>query len=197
MGAVLGRLWQRIRGWGGALGGASGKGVDAADAAVQGARRPAALAIRTLVGLVGFIVVIEALGALVALAAAEGACSPGLSLLSNLDDCAWPLVWAYTVPLAVVIALTVPSALLGVPGLRGARAIFLNVPFAVVTMLGLGMLVGNLGPLGALLQHEDAGGFFIAAVLLAVGVPFVVALMWRLRKLGRAANEKNAGTPDA
>ena len=179
------------------MGVASDKGVEAADAAVRRTRRPAALAVRTVLGVVGFIVLIETVGAFAALAVGGGACSPALSLIPDLGDCAWTLVWAYTGALGVIIALTVPSALLGVPGWRGARAIVLSVPFAVVTVLGLGLLVSNLGPLGAMLSHEDAGGFFLAAVLLAGGVPFVVGLTWRLRKLGRAAREKAAASPEA
>ena len=195
MKSVLGRLWRSVRGWGGALGGVSGEGVGAADATVRRTRRPAAIAVRTLLGFVGFIALIETVGAFIALAAAGGACSPSLSLISDIEDCAWVLVWAYTAALGVIIALAVPSALLGVPGLQGARAILLSVPFTAVTMLGLGLLVSNLGPLGALLSHEDAGGFFLASVLLATGVPFVVALTWRLRKLGKAARGKTAGSP--
>lgn len=193
----LGRLGRSIRGWGGALRGASDRGVDLADGAVQRTRRPVANAGRTLLGFVGFIALIETVGALIALVVGGGACSPALSLVPDIDDCAWTLVWAYTAGLGVIIALTVPSALLGIPGWQGARALFLNVPFTAVTVLGLGLLVSNLGPLGAMLSHADAGGFFLAAVLLAMGVPFVVGLTWRLRKLGKAAREKTAGSPGA
>ena len=182
---------------GGVLGVASDRGVDLADGAVRRTRRPVALAVRTVLGVVGFIVLIETVGAFAALAVGGDTCSPALSFIPDIDGCAWTLVWAYTGALGVIIALTVPSALLGVPGLRGARAIVLNVPFTVVTVLGLGLLVSNLGPLGAMLLHEDAGGFFLAAVLLAAGVPFVVGLTWRLRKLGRAAREKTAASPEA
>ena len=75
--------------------------------------------------------------------------------------------------------LALPGAALGIKGRRGAIDLLLNVPFLMLTAAGLGLLIPNLGPLLALLKHEDAINFTLAVIFLAIGLPVAIVLTWR------------------
>ncbi len=172
-----GGIRRNIRNLRNAVEGIPDKGVEAANVAVEKSRRPAALIGRWSMGVVGGIALVLAAYLLFSIYAGDGLCT-GAKEWSESVACEAG-TWGLLLLSAAVAALTLPGAILGIKGRKGLYALLLNTPFLVITVVGLGLLLANTGPLGALLQHNDAGWFILAVVTLAVGLPVAVKLTWR------------------
>ena len=153
------------------------KGVEATNVAVEKSRRPAALIGRWVLGILGGIALVLAAYLLFSIYAGDGLCTEAEEWTDSVACEAG--TWGLLLLSSAIAALTLPGAILGIKGRKGLYALLLNTPFLVITVAGLGLLLANTGPLGALLQHNDAGWFILAVVTLAVGLPVAVKLTWR------------------
>ena len=180
---------QSRRNWRGILESAPARGVDAANIAVERSRRPAALVGRSALGVIGAIALAGAVVLLYILTSDESTCANSDTWTETLGCQA--SVWGLLLLSGLVAAIALPGAALGIKGRRGLTALVINAPFLLLCVAGLGLLFGNLGPLGALLQHQDAGGFVLAVVLLALGLPVVAVLTLRQIRYARALQSED------
>lgn len=153
-----------------------------------------AKAARVVAGIIAVIAVAEVIGSFAALEEEGNSCSFALALVLEDSSCNWTTVLGYAGVMGAVGALTIPFAALGIQGVRGARTIVASAPFSIVTVLGIGLLVLNLGPLAALLTHENAAGFLIAVGMLVVGLPPTVVFARRLWSMHKERTSDSAGT---
>lgn len=174
---------------------AAGPPAQVATTAGRSTKETVALAARVVVGLIGVIAVVEIIGSFAALETERNSCAPVLSLFVSDSTCNWTTVLAYAGVMGAVVALAVPVAALGVQGMRGARIIVAGAPFTILAVLGVGLLVLNLGPLAALLTHENAPGFLIAVAMLVVGLPPTVVFAKRLWSMHKGKAGQDLGTP--
>ena len=176
-GSEQGGIRQNLRNLRSTVEGIPDKGVEAASVAVEKSRRPAALFGRSVLGVVGMIALALTAFLLFSVFTGDRLCTDTDGWAESVSCQAGS--WALLLLSAAVAALALPGAIIGIKGRQGAIALLVNVPFLLLTGAGLGLLFANLGPLGVMLQHEDAGWFILAVVLLAVGLPVAVRLTWR------------------
>lgn len=176
-GPEQGGIRQNLRNLRSTVEGIPDKGVEVASVAVEKSRKPAALFGRSVLGVIGAITLALASFLLFNIYAGDGFCADTNGWAESVSCQAGS--WLLLLLLAAVAALTLPGPIIGIKGRRGAIALLVNVPFLLLTGAGLGLLFANLGPLGVMLQHEDAGWFILAVVTLAVGLPVAVRLIWR------------------
>ena len=157
-------------------------------------RKNLAIAARIVVGIIGIVALAEVVGSFAALEEERNSCSWALSLALDDASCNWSTVLAYAGVMGAVVALAAPAAVLGVQGVRGARTIVASAPFTILAVLGVGLLVLNLGPLTALLTHENAAGFLIAVGMLVVGLPPTLVFARKLWAMHRERASEGAGT---
>lgn len=162
-----------------------GSEASAAEDAPRSTRETAAIVARVVAGILAVIALAEVVGSFAALEEEGNSCSFALSLVLDDASCNWSTVLGYAGVMGAVVALTVPVAALGVQGMRGARTIVVSAPFTILAVLGIGLLALNLGPMAALLTHENVAGFLISVGMLVVGVPPTVVFarkLWAMHK---------------
>ena len=164
-----------------------------AEGAGRSKRETAAIVARVIAGILAVIALAEVVGSFAALEEEGNSCSWGLGLVLDDSSCNWSTVLGYAGVMGAVVALTVPLAALGVQGVRGARTIVVSAPFTILTVLGIGILVLNLGPLAALLTHENAAGFLISVGMLVVGIPPTVVFARKLWAMHKARASESVG----
>ena len=171
--------------------------VGADGSTAEGARRSsketAASVARVIAGILAVIALAEVVGSFAALEEEGNSCSLALSLVLDDSSCNWSTVLGYAGMMGAVVALTIPVAALGVMGMRGARTIVASAPFTILAVLGIGLLVLNLGPLAALLTHENSAGFLISVAMLVVGVPPTVVFARKLLSMRKERASESVG----
>ena len=170
------------------------RGLATANTAVGRPRRPAATIGRSVLGLVGGVALAMALYFLFQVFVGEGLCADEESWAESISCNAGS--WVLIVLSGAIAALALPGAALGIKGRRGAIDLLLNVPFLMLTAAGLGLLIPNLGPLLALLKHEDAINFTLAVIFLAIGLPIAIVLTWRQISYGKVQPGKSTEASD-
>lgn len=165
-----------------------------AEGAGRSSSETAAIVARVIAGVIALVALVEVIGSFAALEEEGNSCSFALALVLEDSSCNWTTVLGYAGVMGAVVALAVPAAALGVQGTRGARTIVASAPFTILAVLGVGLLVLNLGPLTALLTHENAAGFLIAVAMLAVGLPPSVVFARKLWSMRRERTSGGAGS---
>ena len=169
--------------WQGKRGAVTDRGLGAANSAVERSRRPAAIIGRSFLGLVGAVAMAVTSYSLFRVFVGDGLCAGKESWPESISCQAGS--WGLILSSGAIAAFALSGAALGIKGRRGAIDLVLNVPFLMLSAAGLGLLLANLGPLLALLAHEDGVRFTLAVIFLAVGLPIAIVLIRKQISYGK------------